>query len=78
MTRTLSLLDLSYVVVDAEVVGNKPGNGSRRCAMRQTQILRRPRRPAPVEDLPAVVIVSPMDTSAAAALVETIDTLVEG
>ena len=45
--------------------------------MRQTQILRRPRRQACVEELPALVLATPMDTSAAAALVETIEALIE-
>ncbi len=45
--------------------------------MRQTQILRRPRRHARIDDLPALAPATPMDTSAAAALLETLDALVE-
>jgi hypothetical protein len=73
----MNRLDLFCVSLCADVVGSKAGNGYRRCAMRQTQILRRPRRSARLDDLTPTAIPAAMDTSAAAALVETIDALVE-
>ena len=77
MTRRMNRMDLFHVSLCADVVGSKPGNGYRRCAMRQTQILRRPRRSARLDELSVPAIPAPMDTSAASSLVETIDALVE-